>query len=80
MGLVALGIGAGDEVVLGDINWIASASPIAYLGAKPVLVDVLADSWCLDPAGVEAAITPKPRRSSPCIYTERCAIWTRFLK
>jgi len=57
MGLAALGIGPGDEVILGDINWIASAAPIAHLGAKPVLVDVLPDTWCLDPDRVEAAIT-----------------------
>jgi perosamine synthetase len=60
-GMAAMGIGAGDEVVLGDINWIASAAPIVHLGAIPVLVDVLADSWCLDPSAVEAAITPKTR-------------------
>lgn len=58
MGLAALGVGVGDEVILGDINWIASAAPITYLGATPVFVDVLPDSWCLDPARVEAAITP----------------------
>lgn len=61
MGLVALGVGPGDEVILGDINWIASASPIVYVGAKPVLVDVLEDTWCLDPERVEAAITPKTK-------------------
>lgn len=61
MGLAALGIGPGDEVILADINWIASAAPIAYLGATPVFVDVLADSWCLDPAKVEAAITPRTK-------------------
>src|SRR6187551_165837 len=41
MGLSALGVGAGDEVILGDTNWIASAAPITYLGARPVFVDVL---------------------------------------
>ena len=61
MGLAALGIGPGDEVILGDINWIASAAPITYLGAKPVLVDVLPDTWCLDPAQVERAIGPKTK-------------------
>jgi perosamine synthetase len=61
MGLAALGIGQGDEVILADINWIATASPITYLGAKPVLVDVLPDTWCIDPARVEAAITPLTR-------------------
>lgn len=58
MGLAALDVGVDDEVILGDTNWIASAAPITYLGAKPVFVDVLVDTWCLDPAKVEAAITP----------------------
>lgn len=61
MGLAAIGVGAGDEVILGDINWIASAAPITYLGAKPVLVDVLPDTWCLDPVQVERAITPRTK-------------------
>ena len=61
MGLAALGIGPGDEVILADINWIASAAPITYLGAKPVLVDVLPDTWCIDPAKAEAAITPRTK-------------------
>jgi perosamine synthetase len=61
MGLAALGIGPGDEVILGDINWIASAAPITYLGAKPVFVDVLPDTWCVDPGRVEGAITPRTK-------------------
>lgn len=61
MGMAGLGIAPGDEVILGDINWIASAAPIVHLGAKPVLVDVLPDTWCLDPAAVEAAITPRTK-------------------
>jgi perosamine synthetase len=61
MGLAAIGIMAGDEVILGDINWIASAAPITYLGAKPIFVDVLPGSWCLNPAKVEAAITSRTK-------------------
>ncbi|WP_374606442.1 DegT/DnrJ/EryC1/StrS family aminotransferase [Thermomonas sp.] len=61
MGMAGLGIGAGDEVILADINWIASVAPIVHLGAKPILVDVLPDTWCLDPAAVEAAITPRTK-------------------
>jgi perosamine synthetase len=57
MGLAALGVGIGDEVIMADINWIASAAAITYLGANPVLVDVLEDSWCIDPNRVEEAIT-----------------------
>ncbi len=61
MGLAALDIGPGDEVILADINWIASAAPITYLGAKPVLVDILPDTWCIDPQKAEAAITPRTK-------------------
>lgn len=61
LGMAGLGISSGDEVILADINWIASAAPIVHLGAKPVLVDVLRDTWCLDPAAVEAAITPRTK-------------------
>jgi perosamine synthetase len=61
MGLAALGIGPGDEVILADTNWIASAAPVTYLGAKPVFVDILPDTWCIDPSLAEAAITPRTK-------------------
>jgi perosamine synthetase len=61
MGMAALGVGPGDEVILADTNWIASAAPIVHQGAKPVFVDILPHSWCLDPAKVEAAITPNTK-------------------
>lgn len=61
MGLAALGIGPGDEVILADTNWIASVAPITYLGATPVFVDILPDSWCIDPQRAEAAITPQTK-------------------
>ena len=48
MGMAALGIGPGDEVIIADTNWIASAAPIVHLGAKPIFVDILQDSWCLE--------------------------------
>ena len=61
MGLAALGVGPGDEVIMADTNWIATAAPIVHLGAKPVFVDILPDSWCIDPALAEAAITPRTK-------------------
>jgi perosamine synthetase len=61
IGMAALGIGANDEVILADTNWIATASPIVHLGATPVFVDILKDSWCLDPELVEQAITPRTK-------------------
>jgi perosamine synthetase len=61
MGMAALGIGPGDEVIMADTNWIATASPIVNIGAKPVFVDILPDSWCIDPVKAEAAITPNTK-------------------
>jgi perosamine synthetase len=61
LALSAAGLEAGDEVILADINWIATVAPIAYLGAKPVLVDILPDTWCIDPRRVEEAITSRTR-------------------
>ena len=61
MGMAALDIGPGDEVILADANWIASVSPVVHLGATPVFVDILGDSWCLDPGRVAAAITPRTK-------------------
>jgi perosamine synthetase len=61
MGLAALGLGPGDEVIVADTNWIASVAPIVHLGAKAVFVDILPDSWCVDPKRVMAAITPRTK-------------------
>jgi len=61
MGMAALGIGAGDEVIMADTNWIATAAPIVHLEAKPIFVDILPDSWCIDPDLIEAAITPRTK-------------------
>lgn len=61
IGMAALGIGPGDEIILADTNWIATVSPIVHLGAKPIFVDILEDSWCLDHELVEQAITPRTK-------------------
>lgn len=61
MGMAALGIGPGDEVIMADTNWIATVSPVVNLGAKPVFVDILSDSWCIDPVKAEAAITSRTK-------------------
>lgn len=75
LGMAALGIGSGDEIILGDLNWIASAAPVRHLGATPVFVDVLRESWCLDPEQVEKAITPRTRAILAVhIYGNLCAM------
>jgi perosamine synthetase len=61
MGMAALGIGPDDEVIMADTNWIATASPVIHLGAKPIFIDILPDTWCLDPELVEKAITPRTK-------------------
>lgn len=61
LGLAALGVGPGDEVILADSNWIASVAPVIHLGASPVFVDILGDSWCLDPDRVRQAITSRTK-------------------
>jgi len=57
MGLKAIGVGPGSEVILADTNWIATVAPIVHLGATPVFVDVMPESWCIDPVQVESAIS-----------------------
>lgn len=61
MGMAALGIGPGDEVILADTNWIATVAPVVHLGATPVFVDIDPASWCIDPQAAERAITPRTR-------------------
>jgi len=61
LGLSALGIGPGDEVIIADINWVASIAPVVYVGAKPVFVDILPDTWCIDPMRAKKAITSKTK-------------------
>ncbi len=65
LALAALGIGPGDEVVVPDITWIASAAPISYVGATPVLADVDPQSWCLSAESLEALITPRTKAVIP---------------
>lgn len=61
IGLHALGVGAGDEVILADINWIATVAPVVHVGATPVFVDIDPVSWCIDPAKVELSISPRTK-------------------
>jgi dTDP-4-amino-4,6-dideoxygalactose transaminase len=59
--LLGLGIGAGDEVIVTDYTFLASASAVATVNAIPVLVDVDPETFCIDPEAVEAAVTPRTR-------------------
>jgi len=61
LSLMALGIGPGDEVIVPDITWIASAAPISYVGAATVFSDIDPQTWCITPESFESCITPKTR-------------------
>jgi len=61
LALAALGVGGGDEVILPEATWIASAAPVDYVGATPVFADIDPHSWCLSPDAFEAAITPRTK-------------------
>jgi perosamine synthetase len=61
LALVALGVRQGDEVIVPTLTFIATANAVTYCGAKPVFVDSEPETWNLDPARVEAEITPRTK-------------------
>jgi len=56
LGLIALGVGAGDEVLVPDFTYVASVNPVLYLGARPVFIDSERVTWGMDPELLEEAI------------------------
>ena len=71
--LYAAGVGPGDEVITTPVSFIATINPILFLGAKPVLVDIDPKSFNIDPAKVEAVITPKTKVIMPVhLYGQIC--------
>ncbi|WP_425552740.1 DegT/DnrJ/EryC1/StrS family aminotransferase [Halomonas cibimaris] len=70
---MALGIGPGDEVITPGFTYIATAETVAMLGAKPVYVDIDPRTYNLDPAGLEAAITPRTKAIIPVSLYGQCA-------
>ncbi len=65
LALEALGIGEGDEVIVPDLSFIATANAVIHANATPVFVDIDAFNLCLDPALIEAAITPRTKAIMP---------------
>lgn len=73
MALIALGVGAGDEVITVPDTFIATAEAISFCGAKPVFVDVDEKTYNMDPAKLEAAITPKTKAVIPVhLFGQMC--------
>lgn len=84
LALVALGVGPGDEVIVPDFTFAASANVVIHLGATPVLVDVDPVTWCISPEIFEKAITPRTKVvmpvhvfGRPAPMTEICEIARR---
>src|SRR5713226_2473800 len=65
LSLVGLGVGPGDEVLLPSFTWVATANAVEMVGAHPVFVDIDLDTFNLDPARVEAAVTSRTRAIIP---------------
>ncbi len=65
LGLLALGVACGDEVIVPDYTYIASAFAVSYIGAKPVFVDIEEKTFNIDPEKIERAITNKTKAIMP---------------
>ena len=71
--LMALGVGHGDEVITPGFTYIATAETVALLGAKPIYVDIDEQTYNIDPAKIEAAITDKTKAIIPVSLYGQCA-------
>jgi len=65
LALLAAGVGPGDEVITVPFTFVASVAAVIYAGARPVLVDIDPLSFTIDPAAIEAAITPRTKAILP---------------
>lgn len=59
--LLALGVDEGDEVIVPECTWTATAAPVTYQKATPVFADINCDNWCLDPESIEKKVTDKTK-------------------
>lgn len=80
LGLEALGVGPGDEVITTVHTFTSTAEIVRYLGADPVFVDIDTETFCLDPNQIEAAITPRTKAIIPMHFGGRAAPMDRVLE
>jgi perosamine synthetase len=84
LAMLACGISAGDEVIVPTLTYVASVNAIRYVGATPVFVDSLSDTWQIDPEDVERRITPRTKAimvvhlyGCPCDMSRLCDLAKR---
>lgn len=80
LALEALGIAPGDEVITTTHTFTATAEVVRYFGADPVFIDIAPDTLCLDPAAIEAAITPRTKAILPVHFAGRAADMAAILE
>jgi perosamine synthetase len=79
LSLVALGIGKGDEVIVPELTWVATANAVLYAGATPIFADVEEDSWCLDADSFASKVTPRTKAVMPVHLNGQPARMDRIL-
>jgi len=73
LALISLNIGRGDEVIVPNLTFIATANAVTYLGAKPILVDSESETWNIDPLKIEEAMTERTKAIIPVhLYGHPC--------
>lgn len=80
LSLLALAVRPGDEVIVSDVTWIASAAPIIYVGATPVFADMDEKTWCMSAESFEECITPKTKAVIPVDLYGSVPDWDRILE
>ena len=80
LALLSIGVKRGDEVIVPDLTWVASVSPITYLGAKPIFADVEKDSFCISVKSLKKNITKKTRAIIVVDLLGNMPEWEKILK
>jgi Predicted pyridoxal phosphate-dependent enzyme apparently involved in regulation of cell wall biogenesis len=76
--LKAMGIGAGDEVIVPANSWISTSEAVSNIGATPVFVDILPDYYTIDPSKMKKKLRRAPKRLCRCISMACLQKWMKF--
>jgi perosamine synthetase len=80
LALLALGVGSGDEVVVPDVTWIASAAPVSYVGATPVFADIDPVTWCMSADSLRECISLRTKAVIPVDLYGSMPDWDALLE